>query len=214
MDIKDGQFVISYQGQQVLKMLDAEAAQPLKAMKAKKVKADYTMIEGKRSHCTNVANEYRVGAMTLRLYNDGLAYRYESPVKEQAAYVIPVGMKRWMMQWTDGAENFYPLTTTHKVQAQRSFSAVSKDADGNCVRWSFPVLLETISNPTKGNDAIYALLTEANIEKGQSASSLYNTGEVFRVVPDEGENKANSPWRVVIIGTLGDVVESTLVTDV
>ena len=93
MDIKDGQFVISYQGQQVLKMLDAEAAQPLKAMKAKKVKADYTMIEGKRSHCTNVANEYRVGAMTLRLYNDGLAYRYESPVKEQAAYVIPVGMK-------------------------------------------------------------------------------------------------------------------------
>ena len=214
MDIKDGQFVISYQGQQVLKMLDAEAALPLKAMKAKKVKADYTMIEGKRSHCTNVANEYRVGAMTLRLYNDGLAYRYESPVKEQAAYVIPVGMKRWMMQWTDGAENFYPLTTTHKVQAQRSFSAVSKDADGNCVRWSFPVLLETISNPTKGNDAIYALLTEANIEKGQSASSLYNTGEVFRVVPDEGENKANSPWRVVIIGTLGDVVESTLVTDV
>ena len=207
VELKSGQFVIAYQGQQVLQMKDAQAVLPLKALKAKKVNADYRMLSGKRLHCTNEANEYRVGEMTLRLYNDGLAYRYESPVKEQAAYVIPEGMKRWMMQWTDGAEGFYPLLTTHKVQAQRSFSAVSKDADGNCIRWSFPVLLEA-------NDGVFALLTEANIEKGQSASSLYNDGELFRVVQDEGENKGHSPWRVVIVGSLGDVVESTLVTDV
>ena len=207
VEAKDGQWVIGYQGQQVLTMKVAEAATPLKGLKAKKVKADYTMIEGKRSHCTNEANEYRVGQMTLRLYNDGLAYRYEQPVKEQAAYVIPEGTKRWMMQWTDGAENFYPLMTTYKEKAQRSFSAVSKDADGNCVRWSFPALVEL-------KDGVFALLTEANIEKGQSASSMYNEGEVYRVVQDEGENKANSPWRLVILGSLGDVVESTLVTDV
>ena len=207
VEAKDGQWVIGYQGQQVLTMKAAEAATPLKGLKAKKVKADYTMIEGKRSHCTNEANEYRVGQMTLRLYNDGLAYRYEQPVKEQAAYVIPEGAKRWMMQWTDGAENFYPLMTTYKEKAQRSFSAVSKDADGNCVRWSFPALVEL-------KDGVFALLTEANIEKGQSASSMYNEGEVYRVVQDEGENKANSPWRLVILGSLGDVVESTLVTDV
>ena len=66
----------------------------------------------------------------------------------------------------------------------------------------------------EANDGVFALLTEANIEKGQSASSLYNDGELFRVVQDEGENKGHSPWRVVIVGTLGDVVESTLVTDV
>ena len=207
VEAKDGQWVIDYQGQQVLTMKAAEAATPLKGLKAKKVKADYTMIEGKRSHCTNEANEYRVGQMTLRLYNDGLAYRYEVPTKEQAAYVIPEGTKRWMMQWTDGAENFYPLMTTYKEKAQRSFSAVSKDADGNCVRWSFPALVEL-------KDGVFALLTEANIEKGQSASSMYNEGEVYRVVQDEGENKANSPWRLVILGSLGDVVESTLVTDV
>ena len=210
VEIKGGQLMIAYQGQQVLQMKDAQAALPLKALKTKKVKADYTMIEGKRSHCSNEANEYRVGQMTVRLYNDGLAYRYESPVKEQAAYVIPEGMKRWMMQWTDGAENFYPLMTTYKEKAHRSFSAVSKDADGNCVRWSFPALLEL-------KDGVFALLTEANIEKGQSASSMYNEGEVYRVVPDEtiaGETCEHSPWRLVILGSLGDVVESTLVTDV
>ena len=211
VEIKGGQLMIAYQGQQVLQMKDAQAALPLKALKAKKVKADYTMIEGKRSHCSNEANEYRVGQMTVRLYNDGLAYRYESPVKEQAAYVIPEGMKRWMMQWTDGAENFYPLMTTYKEKAHRSFSAVSKDADGNCVRWSFPALLEL-------KDGVFALLTEANIEKGQSASSMYNEGEAYRVVEDEkipgGETAGHSPWRLVILGSLGDVVESTLVTDV
>ena len=207
LEQRDGRFVLNFRQQHVIDIAAPQAALPLKGIKAQRLKTDYRMLSGKRLHCTNQANEYRVGDMTVRLYNDGLAYRYESPVKEQAAYVIPEGMKRWMMQWTDGAEGFYPLQTTYKVKAQRSFSAVSKDADGNCIRWSFPVLLEA-------NDGVFALLTEANIEKGQSASSLYNDGELFRVVQDEGENKGHSPWRVVIVGTLGDVVESTLVTDV
>jgi hypothetical protein len=141
VELNGGQWLIGYGGQQVLTVKDAEAVASGKMVRHKKVKADYTMRSGKRSHCTNEANEYRLGPVTLRLYNDGLAYRYEQPVREQAAYVIPEGMKRWMMQWTDGAENFYPLMTTYKVKAPRSFSAVSKGADGNCVRWSFPVLL-------------------------------------------------------------------------
>ena len=207
LEQRDGRFVLNYRQQHVIDIAASQAALPLKGIKAQRLKTDYRMLSGKRLHCTNQANEYRVGDMTVRLYDDGLVYRYESPVKEQAAYIIPEGMKRWMMQWTDGAEGFYPLQTTYKVKAQRSFSAVSKDADGNCIRWSFPVLLEA-------NDGVFALLTEANIEKGQSASSLYNDGELFRVVQDEGENKGHSPWRVVIVGTLGDVVESTLVTDV
>ena len=49
---------------------------------SKKVKADYQMLEGKRLHCTNEANEYQavVGAdatMVMRLYNNGIAFRYE-----------------------------------------------------------------------------------------------------------------------------------------
>ena len=198
---------VSFQHRKVLELTFPVKATPQQLQQSKRVKADYQMVSGKRLHCTNEANEYRVGNMTLRLYNNGLAYRFGAPTKEQGAYVIPVGMKRWMMQWTDGAEGFYPLTTTHKVQAQRSFSAVSKDAEGNCVRWSFPVLLEA-------QDGVFALLTEANIEKGQSASSLYNDGELFRVVQDEGENKGHTPWRIVMVGSLADVVESTLVTDV
>ena len=47
-----------------------------------KVKADYQMLSGKCLHCTNQANEYRVRldantVLVVRLYNDGLAFRYE-----------------------------------------------------------------------------------------------------------------------------------------
>ena len=125
-------------------------------------------------------------------------------------YNIPEGTKRWMQQWADSYEGMFPLTTTCKVKALPSYSAVTKDAEGNNLRWGYPALLEP-------RDGIFALITEANIERGQSASCLYNDGEKFKVVPDKtfDESKAtHSPWRVVIVGKLADIVESTLVTDV
>ena len=102
------------------------------------------------------------------------------------------------------------MSTTAKVKPLRSFSSVSVSPDGYSNHWGYPLLVEPV-------DGIFALITEANLEKGQSASSLFNDGEVFRVVPDkreEGNVPDHSPWRVVIIGTLAEVVESTLVTDV
>ena len=46
------------------------------------VKADYQMIAGKKSICSNEANEYKAALssslqLVLRLYNDGIAFRYE-----------------------------------------------------------------------------------------------------------------------------------------
>jgi hypothetical protein len=67
---------------------------------------------------------------------------------------------------------------------------------------------------------VYALITEANIERRQSASSLKNEVQStdYQVCPDRNEvslsGEWHTPWRVVIIGSLADVVESTLVTDV
>ena len=67
---------ISYKNKPVLDVEDAVAdGQPLAFVR--KVTADYQMLTGKRSHCTNEANEYRCGNMLLRMYNDGIAFRYE-----------------------------------------------------------------------------------------------------------------------------------------
>ena len=186
------------------------------------VAADYRMLEGKRLHCTNEANEYQApvgkyARIVMRLYNDGVAFRYEytnlhnSKVPaERTAYVIPEGTKRWMQQWSDGYEGFFPMTTTAEVKTLVGFGGMFTSNTVN-THWGYPLLVE----PAEG---VFALITEANIERRQSASSLFNEGELFSVVQDQNDlllsGNWHTPWRVVIIGRLGDIVESTLVTDV
>lgn len=210
--------VVRYQQQQVLEVETGVDVTRLGQSKAKHIAADYQMLAGKKSRCTNEANEYRCGALALRLYNDGIALRYEyqglkdtTIPEEHTAYIIPEGMPRWMQQWAESYEGFFPYATTAKVKPVPSFSGTFTSPDGYNNRWGYPALLE----PANG---VFALITEANIERRQSASCLYNDGERFRVVPDKNEERLSgewhTPWRVVIIGSLADVVESTLVTDV
>ena len=217
-DVQDNQLVISYNGQQALAMtVQGIAGQTM--IGTGTVKADYQMLAGKKRHCTNEANEYQCGNVTLRMYNDGIAVRTSdiNPQPSDIAYCIPEGTRRWMQQWCDSYEGFFPLDTTYKVLPVPSYSGTFKSAEGWNNRWGYPALIESA-------DGVFVLITEANIEKGQSASCLYNNGETYRVVEaermdavgDTSDHKTSgkTPWRVAIIGTLADVVESTLVTDV
>ena len=217
-----------YQNQPVLDIpevgYEGQAAKPALRF-VQKVKADYQMLAGKRLHATNEANEYATPLgkntkLVVRLYNDGLAFRYElSQVsgrlpKEKTTYRIPEGTKRWFQQWTDAYEGFFPLTTSYKTLPIRSFSGTFKSADGWNIRWGYPSLFEPVNDLMQ----VFALISEANIERRQSASCLYNEGELYRVTPDQNDLKISgdwhSPWRVVIVGELADIVESTLITDV
>ena len=214
LELKEGKYAVSYEKQQVL-LIDAPNADT--PIGPSRIKADYQMLIGKRLHCTNEANEYRMGNLVMRLYNDGLAFRYEykglQHVKapaEQTAYIIPEGIKRWMLQWSDGYEGFYPMSTTANVKALGGFGGSTPQNRLNN-HWGYPLLMEPA-------DDVFALITEANIERRQSASSLFNEGERFSVVPDKNDLQLtgdwHTPWRVVIIGHLADIVQSTLVTDV
>lgn len=195
---------VCYKKQQVLDIAEA-AIDPTSAVTlTQRIKVDYVMLAGKRLHCTNEANEYRNGSLLLRVYNDGIAFRSAS--SSSTVYRIPEGMTRWMQQWTEAYEGFFPMSTTYKVKPEPSFSGVFKSAEGWNNRWGYPALLEPRPN-------VFVLLSEANIEHGQSASCLYNDGELFRVVADPCASD-HTPWRVAIIGSLADVVESTLITDV
>ena len=180
----------------------------------KAVKDSYTMIGGKRRECSNEANETtylyidnigRQQSLTVRAYNDGVAFHYAldglqhtRPTEELTTYRIPEGTKRWMQKWTEPYEEFFPLATTGEKENRR---------------WGYPALIQP-------SDNVFALITEAGIERWNSASSLYNdrNKELYRVVMDENVQNTTgrwtSPWRVIIVGKLEDVVASTLVTDV
>jgi len=227
--------VINYEGKQALQLEELPFANTTFSF-VSHVKEDYRMLTGKRLACTNEANEYVAKLaqdvkMVLRLYNDGIAFRYDYPEawtgQDPTVFRIPEGTRRWMEQWTDSYEGFFPLDTTYKVQPVPSFSGISKSEEGYNNRWGYPALLEP-------QDGLFVLLSEANIERGQSASCLYNDKELYKVVPAELTSHPSSltshpssltshlspltskhtPWRVAIIGSLADVVQSTLITDV
>ena len=168
--------VIHYQGQQVIEIPAVgfeSASTPSQLAYRRTLKEDYQMLAGKRLQCSNEANEYLASLsddirLTVRLYNDGVAFRYEltnlkdaTLPKEQTTYRIPEGMKRWTMQWNDAYEEYFPLQTTYKVAPLRS--QYDNNAEGYACRWGYPALIE----PAKG---LYALISEANIEQRQSAS--------------------------------------------
>ena len=214
---QDGGLIVCYQNVKILEIpllgFEGISVKPELSF-SQKVTADYQMLAGKRSHCTNEANEYRNDILVLRLYNDGVAFRYELKglkeqqlPKEMTTYRLPEGMKRWMMQWSDSYEGFYPLTTTANIHKTSWSGRVHDELN---TRWGYPLLMEPA-------DGVFALISEANIERRQSASCLYNEGELFQVTPDVNDVPVSgdwhSPWRTVIIGNLTDLVESTLITD-
>ena len=180
----------------------------------KSIKESYTMLTGKRKLCSNEANEYvytftdslnKDVKLVLRLYNDGLAFRYEVPRMEETlikdeltAYRIPEGKNRWIQSYDMGYEKFYPLTTTGNDKKRQ---------------WGYPALIQA-------KEDVYMLIAEAGIEKIHSASYLKNETEVtdYKVTLDKNVKSVSgewfSPWRVIMIGSLADIVESTLITDV
>ena len=217
---------VNYQKQEVLNIpvlgYEGIKSNRLKFKPIGKVTANYQMLAGKKSTCTNEANEYVAKLsgnlqLVLRLYNDGAAFRYELSglkgklPKEKTAYMIPEGTKRWMLQWTDSYEGFYPMSTTGKIKPIGRMAGVVKSDEGYNLRWGFPTLVE----PQEG---VFMLLSEANIERNQAAACLYTEGDLLHVTPDVNEvnlkGKWHSPWRIAIIGSMQDLIQSTLVTDV
>ena len=229
-------FDVLYQGRQVLTIADVgvslsadgkrrPASLSLVASgEGRRVDVDYTMLAGKRLHCTNQYNEYRYTfrdaegqeqVLVMRLCNDGIAFRYElenlSHCRfwlEQTAFRIPDGTPRWVQSWSDAYEGFFPLAFDGKPVSTGWGRQPSN-------LWGYPALFDFSDH--RHGQTVYALISESNIESRQSASCLHSEGELYRVVPDQNEVEISgswhTPWRVVIMGSLADIVESTLITD-
>jgi len=187
--------------------------------KAKRIVDDYKMITGKRSHCINEAFERTYSFenqegntldIIFRVYDNGVVFRYEINtiadkeyvVDEYTAYNIPQGAKRWMQQYDPGYEKFFPVSTDGKLPDRPKVNS-----------WGYPGLVEL-------QDSVFMLITEANIRRGHCGSLLFNgdNNDRYQVKLADKKQVAErtwvSPWRVLIIGGLSDIVESTLVTDV
>jgi len=207
---------------------DQDFSKDLKFLKAGKpvlIKEEYTALHGKRSVCKNAANEIVVSFenpskaklnIIIRAYNDGIAFRYEFPEKqgsfvvkdELTAYSIPSETARWMEKWNTANEGLYTAINNGKVPSGE---------------WGYPALFNT------GNKDCWFLLHESDVNRNYCGTKLNNATDSSKYKlsfpnPKDGRGLGEStptitlpwksPWRVIIMGTLADIVESTLVNDV
>ncbi|MBD0837008.1 glycoside hydrolase family 97 protein [Aestuariibaculum suncheonense] len=191
------------------------------------VNEKYEMISGKRKWCENLANEKvfkYVNAnnkpmnIVFRVYNDGVAFRYEFTEKSDAlteiidettTYTIPESTHRWVQPFHNSYEDFFPFSDTGKGEDNKQV-------------WGFPALFK-INN----NNPVWVLLSEANITENNCAARLTNikNPNQYKVTYPPARNDFKqegvkttlpwtSQWHALNIGQLSDVVESTLITDV
>lgn len=193
--------------------------------KKQKITEDYTMLIGKRSHCHNEGVEQTFSLVNaqndtllvvLRNYKDGVAFRYVLPqirkdeelMQEFTAYRLPLGANRWMQEYDrQGYEHFFPLNNT----------GISPES-ARINQWGYPALAQMDANN-------YMLISESDIARNQCGSwisnSMQNLNKYTITLPEDhlrltpqADGTWKSPWRVLIIGSLNTVVESTLITDV
>lgn len=192
----------------------------IKAGKAKLINEQYTSLHGKSSKRNNLGNEIILYFenpskaqlnVIVRAYNDGVTFRYEFPEKkgtftikdELTAYKIPDSTSRWLEKFDLSNEGLYTNMEDASVQQD----------------WCYPALFKT--------DSTWYLIHEADVNRHYAATKLSNTitdSEYKVTLPgaDEGVGDPlpvinlpwKSPWRVIIMGSLADIVESTLVDDV
>lgn len=198
----DDSFVVSYlhdkQWQTIMTMpMQLKQTRPIRNTKQK---VDYQMLTGKRLHCTNAYTQsvYALAdghELRVRAYNDGVTWRStcQSNTEQEANRDMRVdfsaSQSNWIMTWSDSYEGFFPQ------------ERVQKEGE----HYGYPALFEY-------PNGVYALLTESNVDSISAASSFYATvqPDVFSIRTDGPEPMGD---RTLIIGTLNDIVESTLVTD-
>ena len=194
----------------------------LKASKSREINEQYKALHGKRSQRSNSAHERILSFensnkaklnLIIRAYNDGVAFRYEFPEKkgsfvvkdEFTSYTIPDSSKRWLQKFDLSNENLYTELNDDSLKQN----------------WGYPALFKSEA------DSCWYLIHEADVNRNYCATKLsnFNENSSYKVTlpyPHEGKGEAQptidlpwkSPWRVIIMGSLADIVESTLVTDI
>lgn len=196
---------------------------------------NYPMLNAKKSNITYTANEWALSFanteglrmdILFRLSNDGAAFRYYFPwiknnqiiEREYSAFTFLPNSRAWLQPMSEaktGWQQCHPSYEEHYLQ-NIAVGTTSPLKSG----WVYPALFKTNDN--------WVLITEAALDGSycgtrlinDSASATYAIGfadprEVFTgggYLPQNNKPWL-TPWRIITIGSLKAIVESTLGTD-
>ena len=193
--VSENGFVASKDGEPV-QTVEFEAGQVKAPFFGGTVTESYELLAGSRKNCSSTAKtklfHLSDNDMEVRVYDNAVAYRFLKGEKK-VTYLIPEGQKRWMGSYGfSGYEAMFPESTSSRPG-----------------KWIYPALVEY-------RDGLFGFIAEAGIERDHSCSMLSTTEDQGRyelVTTDAEPEYEVTPWRFIIVGTLADVAESTIVTD-
>jgi alpha-glucosidase len=212
-------------------------ANGLKLVATSPVKAhreQYALAAGKKSRVDYRANEQRFTVanaagqkftVTLRASNDGLALRYtvdgagrKQFKDELTSFAFPAEARAWLQPMSVAKTGWKRTNPSYEEHYQADIPVGTKAPSH--AGWVFPALFRSGAN--------WVALTEAGMDGRFHASRLHSdaTGGTYRIgLPEASEVNTNghlladvngpltTPWRVLAIGPLKTVMESTLGTD-
>ena len=195
--VTDGYFVVLYDNVEVQTVKIGNGTFKDCYFTKEPIEGTYSMLSGKRSDCSYRYHEMvylgdngtiKPTGITFSVTDDGVAFNFNES-DESISYVIPEGTKRWMQSLKTDYEGFYPMSTSAK--------------NG---KYGYPALIEY------GN-GVFGLITESGINHGNSCSYLVCKGDEYKVTYTDEDADNFHPWRIIMVGSLADIVESTMVTD-
>jgi hypothetical protein len=208
----------------------------IKVSEAKAVNSTYSMLQGKRKNISYSANQYTVHLQNskgnlidiiFQLSSDGVAFRYYFPetskeikkiTAEKTAYNFDATAKAWLQPMSKAKTGWMETNPSYEEYYAMGIPVNTKPEIGE--GWVYPALFNV--NNT------WLLISESGLPENYCGSHLaYNdTSKAMQltfpqkeeVFPSGALNPESqlpwyTPWRIIAIGSLKTITESTLGTD-
>ena len=220
---------------------DEDFSKNLKTVKVSaltSISDSYSMLNAKKKNITYKANQRIVETVTqsgkkmniiFRISNDGVAFQYEFPEKsndikkiitEATSFRFNDGTRAWLQPKAEAQTGFEHTNPSYEDYYRSNIATGTSSPGAN--GWIYPALF-------KYNDT-WLMLTEASLGKNYAGTSLqqHSPDSEYKVnFPQAAEVFTNgkatllpestlpwrTPWRIIAMGSLKTIAESTLGTD-
>lgn len=200
------------------------------------VKDSYRTLNAKKKNITYQATERIIGTQTasgkkmnivFRISNDGVAFRYEFPessndirkiVKEETSFHFNEGTRAWLQPKAEAQTGFEHTNPSYEDHYRMDIATGTPSPTKN--GWVYPALFKYKN--------VWMLITEAALGRTYCGTSLQpeSPGSEYKInFPQSPEVFTNgalvpestlpwkTPWRIIALGDLKTIAESTLGTD-
>lgn len=197
---------------------------------------EYTLWTGKKTNITYHANkavvqlenkEKQVLEITFQVSNDGVAFRYHlandenktiTITEEKTGFVFDSTVKAFLQPMQTAKTGFEQTNPAYEDNYRQNIPVGTASPNNN--GWVYPALFQ--------QKEAWVLITEAGMDGTYCGTKLFNQPDsnTYHIAfPDPRETMAEngilpvsstsfySPWRVITIGSLATIIESTLGTD-